>query len=145
MPGSPRRTGRSSSCAGKRRPPLDRGNGAIKLSCAQIGIRAFYAGYSRACESKRLPERNHIRGEAELNAGLYALGAMEGEERRPFEAELARDPALRAEMERWQTQLAALEPASLEQSPDPGSWSAIAHRLGFSAEGARTVYQGRKI
>ncbi len=83
--------------------------------------------------------------EAELGAGLYALGAIEGEERRLFEAELARDPALRAEIERWQTQLAALEPASLELAPDPGSWSAVAHRLGFSAEGARTVYQGSKI
>ncbi len=83
--------------------------------------------------------------ETDLSAGLYALGTLDGEERRLFEEALAGNPALETEVEHWQVRLAPLEPVAEEVAPDPGSWNAIASRLGLSTRGTRTVHQSKNV
>lgn len=57
-----------------------------------------------------------------ITAAEYALGLLEGEERRAFEDAAARDPALRREVWRWEQRLAPLALALRPVAPPPRVW-----------------------
>ncbi|MCB1954965.1 MAG: anti-sigma factor [Rhodocyclaceae bacterium] len=65
-----------------------------------------------------------------LLAGEYAIGTLQGGARRRFEQLLARDPALRDEVERWQHQLAPLATVMEPQTPPPAVWKGIERQIG---------------
>jgi anti-sigma-K factor RskA len=57
--------------------------------------------------------------------GEYVLGVLRGEERRVFEAELARDPRLAAEVAAWEQRLLPLALAVPAAVPPQGIWARI--------------------
>ena len=55
----------------------------------------------------------------DLKAAEYALGTLSGKDREKFEAEMRRDPEMRASAEAWEDRLRALvESDEMEQPPD---------------------------
>ncbi|MBI3452587.1 MAG: anti-sigma factor [Rhodospirillales bacterium] len=62
------------------------------------------------------------REELEQQAGEYALGTLAGDERRRFEARLAADPALRAQVEDWQRRIGPLAEGAPAVEPPPSVW-----------------------
>jgi len=68
-------------------------------------------------------------------AGEYVLGVLSGAERRAFEARLAQDPALRAEVEYWERRLGVLASELEPIDPPPHVWTNIESAL--AAEPAR--------
>jgi quercetin dioxygenase-like cupin family protein len=77
----------------------------------------------------------------DLSAAIYALGAIEGEERSAFLRKLEANETLRAELELWQNRLAALERGTETVEPQASNWAAIAHRLGFPTAGTRSALE----
>lgn len=69
-------------------------------------------------------------------AGEYVLGVMRGEERRAFEEEMARDPALAAEVAAWERRLLPLALAVPPAAPPAPAWDHIASAIGFPASAA---------
>lgn len=68
-------------------------------------------------------------------AGEYVLGTLPLAERQAFQTRLAADPALQAEVERWQIQLEPLD-EEFEPAPPPERvWHEVQGRL-FRADGA---------
>ncbi len=67
--------------------------------------------------------------DAKASAGEYVLGTLVGDERRQFEARLATDPALQAEVYAWQDQLLTLALRVGPVEPDPKAWTAIERGL----------------
>lgn len=68
--------------------------------------------------------------EFEARAAEYALGLLDGAERRAFEAELARDPALARAVVDWQARLASLAETEVEGVTPPARLeAAIMDRL----------------
>ncbi|MGC4076914.1 MAG: anti-sigma factor [Rubrivivax sp.] len=63
-------------------------------------------------------------------AGEYVLGTLDVDERRRFEAALAGDRALQAEVAAWQDRLLPLARHAPPVEPPPGLWPAIEARLG---------------
>jgi len=59
----------------------------------------------------------------------FALGALDGPEMRAVELRLRRDPALAAEVARWQADLAPLAAAIPAVAPPPAVWDAIEREL----------------
>jgi len=82
-----------------------------------------------------------VDSDADLSAAIYALGALEGEERRAFLRQLEANELLRAEVERWQNRLASLNPCTETAEPDPTDWEMIARRLGFTTTGTRSAHE----
>lgn len=66
--------------------------------------------------------------------GHYVLGLLEGEERKAFEAEMARDPELAAAMRRLDAQFQRLDDTVVPQAPSEGLWGLIEGALGTPAE-----------
>lgn len=58
-------------------------------------------------------------------AGLYVLGLLRGQERRDFEADMAADPVLAAEVAAWEQKFLPLSLAVPQIQPDAGVWRAI--------------------
>lgn len=58
-------------------------------------------------------------------AGEYVLGLLRGAERRRFEAEMARDPSLAAEVAEWEERLLPLSLAVPEIEPPQSLWASI--------------------
>jgi anti-sigma-K factor RskA len=69
------------------------------------------------------------RDDDEALAGEYALGLMESDARRAFEARLAREPALREQVRAWQERLASLADEVAPVAPPPRAKAAIDARL----------------
>lgn len=59
----------------------------------------------------------------------YVIGLLEEDEREQFEAQLRTDPALRAEVARWQDDLLGLNAQIAEVEPSGQLWSRIAQAL----------------
>jgi anti-sigma-K factor RskA len=74
-----------------------------------------------------------------LDAGEYVLGTLEPAQREAFEAALARDPALQAEVYRWQDRLLPLAARAGAAEPAAGTWEAIQRRLSMPTVGEPTV------
>jgi len=66
-------------------------------------------------------------------AAEYVLGVLDAEQRRGFELRLARDPALRTEVEYWERRLGTLASEVKPVEPPPQAWSNIEAAL---SEGA---------
>ena len=79
--------------------------------------------------------------DTDLSAAIYALGALEGEERSAFLRQLEANELLQAEVARWQNRLASLDLATETAEPDRADWEMIARRLGFTTSGTRTVHE----
>ena len=62
-------------------------------------------------------------------AGEYVLGVLNGAERRAFEARMAQDPALRAEVEYWEQRLGVLAAELKPIDPPPRVWANIESTL----------------
>lgn len=76
-------------------------------------------------------------------AAEYALGLLEGDERRQFEDAAARDPALKREVQRWELRLAPLAWALKPLAPPPRVWLQLSRAVAGSgrphqAYGSRT-------
>jgi len=69
-------------------------------------------------------------------AGEYVLGVLSAAERRAFEARLAQDPALRAEVEYWEQRLGGLASEVKPIDPPPHVWINIESAL--AAQPAKT-------
>lgn len=69
-------------------------------------------------------------------AGEYVLGVLRGAARRRFEMLAARDPAIRATIERWQAHLGAMPELTPAAAPPEGGWQALERALGL-ADAAR--------
>jgi anti-sigma-K factor RskA len=67
--------------------------------------------------------------DAALVAGEYVLGVLSAAERRAFEARLAREPALRAEVEYWEQRLGAMAAKVPPIDPPPQVWAKIEAKL----------------
>ncbi|GAB3627083.1 anti-sigma-K factor RskA [Pandoraea terrae] len=67
----------------------------------------------------------------EIRCAEYALGVLDATERRAFEDALARDPAMRAELERWQQRLVPLAEDVPEIGAPPRVWTRIQRDLGL--------------
>lgn len=65
----------------------------------------------------------------EMTAAEYVLGTLRGPARRRFEALMARDAALAAEVSRWQEALSALDAADVPLEPPGRVWRTIQLRL----------------
>jgi anti-sigma-K factor RskA len=63
--------------------------------------------------------------ETDMQAAEYVLGTLPADERRPFEALLARDPTARLAVENWQRHLAPLNDALDDVEPPANVWRAI--------------------
>ena len=61
--------------------------------------------------------------------GDYVLGLLEGEALAAFEADLLRDPDLRATVERLQQHLQALDDTARPEAAGPGLWASISDQL----------------
>ena len=59
----------------------------------------------------------------------YALGALGRDDRRAVEARLRSDPALRARVEAWQTDLSPLDAQTAPLPPPPAIWESIAAEI----------------
>ncbi len=59
----------------------------------------------------------------------YVIGLLEDDEREQFEAQLLNDPALRAEVARWQDDLLGLNAQTAEVEPPGQLWNRIAQAL----------------
>jgi anti-sigma-K factor RskA len=68
-------------------------------------------------------------------AGEYVLGVLNAAERRAFEAQMAREPALRAEVEYWEQRLGVLASELKPIDPPPEVWTNI--QTALAANGAR--------
>ena len=68
-----------------------------------------------------------------IAAAEYALGLLEGDERRAFEEAAARDPALRREVQRWEIRLAPLALALKPLAPPPRVWLQLSRAIAGSA------------
>ena len=68
-------------------------------------------------------------GDQMARAGQYVLGLLDGAELAAFEAELARDPQVRAAVGRLQGQFQTLDDTAKPVSASPGLWSAIERQL----------------
>jgi anti-sigma-K factor RskA len=68
--------------------------------------------------------------------GEYVLGVLRGQERREFEAERARSPALEAEVAAWEERLLPLAQAVPPAAPPPRLWRSIEMAL---SSGGRDV------
>lgn len=77
--------------------------------------------------------------DAKASAGEYVLGTLVGDERRQFEALLATDPALQAEVYAWQDKLLTLALRVGPVEPDPQAWTAIERGLGGPGTVSRPV------
>jgi quercetin dioxygenase-like cupin family protein len=80
-----------------------------------------------------------VDNDPDLSAAVYALGALEGEERSAFLRRLEASEALQAELDYWRQRLAPLEPCTETAEPDASQWAAIARRLGFVTTGTRSA------
>jgi anti-sigma-K factor RskA len=69
--------------------------------------------------------------EARDLAGEYVLGTLSASERAAFEAEAARDPALRALVRDWEARLMPLSDSVPPVQPDSRVWRAIAAAAGL--------------
>jgi anti-sigma-K factor RskA len=63
--------------------------------------------------------------DAALVAGEYVLGVLSAAERRAFEARMAREPALRTEVEYWERRLGVLASELKPIEPPPEIWANI--------------------
>ncbi|MEJ0051302.1 MAG: anti-sigma factor [Methylovirgula sp.] len=63
--------------------------------------------------------------EPDMQAAEYVLGTLPADERRAFEALLARDPATRLDVENWEHHLAPLNDALNDVEPSENVWQAI--------------------
>ncbi len=70
------------------------------------------------------PQGPEMTGDAALAMEL-ALGVLAREERRAAQLRMAREPAFRAEVERWQALLAPLDGDTAPVAPPAGLWAAI--------------------
>ena len=69
----------------------------------------------------------------------YALGTLTGGARRRFEQLLQKSPEARAEVSRWQEQLASLTTALPPLQPREQVWSSISQRLGLQPAAAASA------
>lgn len=67
------------------------------------------------------------------DAAEYALGSLDAAERAVFEARMARDPALAAEVAQWQQRLAALNEETQVAQPPAHMLADIMERIGATA------------
>jgi len=68
-------------------------------------------------------------GERSASAGEYVLGTLDAAERAEFEAALATDAALLAEVYAWQDRLLGLAGRAAPQQPPAAAWAGIEARL----------------
>ncbi|MBR8230031.1 anti-sigma factor [Burkholderia vietnamiensis] len=69
----------------------------------------------------------------ELRCAEYALGVLDADARRELEQSAARDPMLRATLERWQRRLAPLAEDVAPVAPPARVWTKIQRELDFAA------------
>jgi len=81
-------------------------------------------------------------GERLPQAAEYAIGLLEGDERRDFEARLAEDPVLRAELAAWRERLAGLIDEVAPVKPPPHLLPAIEARLFGAPDAASAPRRG---
>lgn len=70
------------------------------------------------------------------DAGEYVLGTLDTPSRQAFEAAMAKDPALQAEVYRWQDHLLGMARQVGQAEPSPTTWPTIEARLGSASGGA---------
>jgi anti-sigma-K factor RskA len=68
----------------------------------------------------------------DMTAAEFALGVLDGEERRAAAARLATDPAFAVEVAEWEERLAPLSAHIAPVTPSPQVWTRIAAALGTS-------------
>lgn len=71
--------------------------------------------------------------ELDIAAGEFALGTLDGDERRAFLRRLARDPAAVAAVQAWQERLAPLALSIDEVAPPPGLFAGIERMIDSGA------------
>ncbi|WP_323122279.1 anti-sigma factor [Burkholderia alba] len=83
------------------------------------------------------------RSDHELRCAEYALGVLEGDERRALEHALPHDPALRTMLADWQARLAPLADGVAPIEPPARVWTRIRRDLGLlPAPGAERMHAG---
>jgi anti-sigma-K factor RskA len=70
--------------------------------------------------------------EPDMTAAEYALGVLDGEERRAAAARLAFDPGFADDVAAWEERLAPLAAETFAAAPPPQVWTRIAAALGTS-------------
>lgn len=78
-------------------------------------------------------------------AGLYVLGLLRGEDRKAFEADLAVDPTLAAEVAAWEQRLLPLSLATPPAQPAPAVWGAIEQAIGTQPAPSPRVRRRRPV
>src|SRR5262249_5756924 len=73
-------------------------------------------------------------------AAEYVLGVLSAAERRAVQAQIARDPALRAEVEYWEQRLGPLATEIEPHAPPPRLWTKIEAALAADAS-RRSLWQ----
>ena len=73
--------------------------------------------------------------DADIVAAEYVLGILDAEQSRRFEQRLEKEPALRAEVVRWEVLLAGFE-TRIEDAPPAAVWSRLAQALDREASAA---------
>lgn len=77
-------------------------------------------------------------------AGEYVLGVLRGEDRRRFEDDMARDPALAAEVAAWEKRLLPLALTVPAAEPPARVWAAIEARIARrQVPGAKSAWRDR--
>lgn len=77
--------------------------------------------------------------ERSVAAGEFVLGTLDEADRRAFEAAMAGDARLRAEVALWQDKLLSLTRHAAPVDPSPSLWSRIDARLAWTAMPARSA------
>jgi anti-sigma-K factor RskA len=80
-------------------------------------------------------------GEADraIKAGEYVLGLLDSAEEAAFDRQRSSDPALEAEVVRWQERLAPIDRTASPIEPSPGLWPRIEADLKPAADPARSA------
>jgi anti-sigma-K factor RskA len=84
-------------------------------------------------------------GGPDLTAAEYALGVLDGPERRAAEARMQVDPSFAAEVDAWSARLAPLAEAAPEVAPPQALWARIERSLPSSGAGSSAANDNRAL
>lgn len=89
-----------------------------------------------------MSESGRDRDEQEALAAEYALGVLDGAERRAAETRLAHDPSFAAAVERWRAELAPLAELAASGEPPPAVWHRVEAALSPAPPASRPTPAG---